>query len=78
MYTLDQYNALCAAIAMGVTIVKYGDKEMTYRSLSDMLRLKQTMEAQLGINSVNRRLKVEYSRGFEFDGIEGKECQPFR
>jgi len=30
-------------------IVKYADKEVTYRSLNDMIRLKRDMELDLGI-----------------------------
>lgn len=49
MYTLEQYNALTAAIAQGALRVKYSDKEVEYRSLDDMLTLKRIMEQQLGI-----------------------------
>lgn len=50
MYTIEQYNALCAAIAQGVHIVKYGDKEVTYRSLDEMKNIRKEMEVQLGIS----------------------------
>lgn len=53
-YTTDQYNQLIAAIAQGALIVKYADKEVTYRSLNEMLRLKQGMEKDLGISPGNR------------------------
>jgi hypothetical protein len=48
-YTQDQYTALVDAISQGVTKVKYADKEVEYRSLDDMLRLKKLMETELGL-----------------------------
>lgn len=46
-YTLEQYQAISAAISEGVTKVKYGDKEIEYRSLDEMLRIQSLMYAQL-------------------------------
>lgn len=64
MYTQDQYDKLKSAIALGATTVKYSDKEITYRSLSDMKRILNDMESDLGITHANRRKLVEYDRGF--------------
>lgn len=47
MYTLDQYNSLVAAIAQGALRVRYGDKEVEYRSLTEMKSIKADMEKQL-------------------------------
>lgn len=38
------------AIAQGATTVKYGDKEVTYRSLSEMFQLREQMKDELGLN----------------------------
>ena len=65
MYTQLQLDKLTEAIALGATTVKYGDKEITYRSLSEMKRIKQEMEAELGTNTTTRRKFAEYDRGFE-------------
>ncbi len=67
VYTLLQYNALCEAISLGATKVKYADKEVEYRSLSEMLKLKVIMENDLGLKSQgqNRRAYAEFNRGFE-------------
>lgn len=46
-YTIEQYNTLNAAIAQGAKRVKYGDKEVEYSSLDDMLRLQARMKACL-------------------------------
>lgn len=63
MYTQEQLTALTEAISLGATSVQYADKKVEYRSLNEMLRLKNTMEAQLGIGKTNRRKYVEYTRG---------------
>ncbi len=49
MFTLEQYEALCAAIAQGALIVQYSDKRVEYRSLAEMLQIKNLMEQQLGL-----------------------------
>lgn len=46
-YTQTDYNHLCSAIAQGALKVKYQDKEVTYRSLSEMRSIKQEMELEL-------------------------------
>ena len=56
-YTVEQYNSLSEAIASGALTVKYADKEVTYRSLADMLRTQQLMEAELFPNNRPRRRK---------------------
>jgi len=65
IYTLAQYTAISAAIAEGVQKVKYADKEVEYRSLSDMLRIQAVMYDQLfntGGNN-NARRYVNFSKG---------------
>lgn len=51
MYTIEQYNALVAAIAQGSKMVQYADKRVEYRSLDEMLQIKKDMEQQLGIGA---------------------------
>jgi hypothetical protein len=48
-FTIEQLQALESAIAQGTLRVKYGDKEVEYRSLSDMLRLLDLMRRELGL-----------------------------
>lgn len=63
-FTIQQYQTLCSAIAQGVTSVKYGDKSVSYRSLPEMLRVKDLMEAALGIGQKKIRKKpILYSKG---------------
>ena len=63
-YTLEQLDALKAAIAQGALSVKYADKEVTYRSLDDMMRIKREMEKELApeVNRSTRRY-AEFSKG---------------
>lgn len=42
-WTEAQLAALDAAIARGVLTVRYADREVTYHSAADMLRLRATM-----------------------------------
>lgn len=49
-FTTEQLAALEAAIATGATKVKYSDKEVTYNSLADMLKLRNIMRGELGLN----------------------------
>lgn len=54
-YTIENYNALVAAMATGAKAVKYSDKEIVYRTLDEMRDLKAAMELDLGINSKSKR-----------------------
>lgn len=48
-YTEQQLADLDAAIAQGALTVKYADKQVTYRSLDEMLRLRDLMRGELGL-----------------------------
>ncbi|MCG2614888.1 hypothetical protein LZZ85_11370 [Terrimonas sp. NA20] len=64
-FTQKQYETLCAAIAQGALRVKYGDKEVDYRNLDDMLRTKALMEKSLGIGKKKSPRKyLTFKRGF--------------
>ena len=47
MFTQDQLDTLNAAIAQGALIVEYADKKVQYRSLDDMIRTRDLMQAEL-------------------------------
>jgi len=59
-FTLEQYEALVKAIIQGAVRVKYADKEVEYRSLDEMLRLKLAMEKDLGITQ--RGIRTTYAK----------------
>jgi len=63
-FTTEQYNALNDAIASGTLTVEYADKKVTYRSLSDMLKILGLMQTELTpANTPLKRKYVEYDKG---------------
>ena len=57
-FTLEQYNALNNSIAQGTLTVEYGDKTVTYRSLDEMLRIRNIIATELGIFNKGNGRKV--------------------
>jgi hypothetical protein len=53
-FTQQQYDDLVAAIAEGVTTVSSNGRQVAYRNLTDMLKLKAVMEQSLGLNGGGR------------------------
>lgn len=65
-YTTEQYTALKAAIAQGALRVRYGDKEVEYRSVEQMEKILSSMEVELGIKKPGLRKKyVSFSKGLK-------------
>lgn len=64
-FTLDQVTALESAIAEGALRVKYADKEVEYRSLSDMMALLNSMKQELGLGTATKRKFASFSKGTE-------------
>ena len=65
-YTLEQYQALKAAIAGGELQVRYADRSVTYRSVAEMLQILRLMENELGLSADNnggRRL-TSFTKGY--------------
>lgn len=64
-FTHEQYTALKDAIASGATTITYGDKTVSYRSLSEMKELVRMIEDELfpERRTRNRRL-AEVDRGY--------------
>lgn len=65
-FSLEQYQALSAAVAEGALSVRYADKSVTYRSLDEMLRLLKLMATELGITvgAPGGRRYTSFSKGF--------------
>ncbi len=63
-FTQQQLDALEAAIAQGTTKVKYQDREVDYRSLSEMMQLLTFMKVSMGLadNKIKSK-KAEFSKG---------------
>ena len=66
-FTQTQLDELERAIAQGARVVKYEDKEITFRSIEDMRDLRREMRRELGIDASDGRLfhNVETRRGLE-------------
>lgn len=62
-YTAEQLTALENAIATGALEVKYADKSVTYRSLSEMLSLRDAMKQELGVASAPKRRYARFNKG---------------
>lgn len=70
-FTEENLNALNEAIAEGISKVKYSDKEVEYRSLDDMIKLRNLMKKELCQGSSNakkglfggRRINGRHSKG---------------
>ena len=65
-YTIEQYQALQAAIAGGELQVRYADRAVTYRSVAEMLQILRLMESELGLNADTnggRRL-TSFTKGY--------------
>ena len=56
--TTEDLTALETAIMKGVRTVKYTDKEITYRSLDEMFRIRDWMRRCLGIITTRGERRV--------------------
>lgn len=64
-YTIEDYEKLKKAIVNGVQSVNYGDKSVSYRSLSEMKEALRIMEAELFPERVPRRRRLaSIDRGY--------------
>ena len=73
VFTQEKLDALECAIAEGVKKVKYSDKEVEYRSIDEMLRVRDLMMRKLGKTTTcgkqglfgGRRINAEHSKGLD-------------
>jgi hypothetical protein len=56
-FTLEQYQELVSAIGEGVSSVSSNGRQVAYRNLTDMLKLKAQMEQELGLGTGGRTRK---------------------
>lgn len=64
-FTQSQLIAIEAAITNGSLRVKYQDREVEYRSMEELLKVRDLIRKDLGITSGrNKRIFSEFSRGF--------------
>lgn len=64
--TIAMYTTLCRAIFMGTREVYYGDKRVVYRTLEEMLKIKNLAELSLGLTQQDDgRRFASYNNGFD-------------
>lgn len=62
-WTQEQLDAIESAIANGTLSVEYADKKVTYRSLEDLLRVRDLMRKALGLAPRVTRYVVTPDKG---------------
>ncbi|WP_422491273.1 phage head-tail joining protein [Endozoicomonas sp. ALE010] len=62
-FTQQQLTALEDAIAMGTLEVEYGDKKVRYRSLTEMMRIRDMMRRD--IEKPQHARVVSFSKGLQ-------------
>lgn len=63
-WTTQDLEALNGAIKTGARKVKYADKEVEYRDLDEMLRIRKAIMDELGLNSPGReRVLATFNKG---------------
>ncbi len=70
-FTQAQLDALESAIASGVTSVSYEGKSTSFRSLDEMLRLRDAIRRALGLDTTSRTILIQHDRGYGGGGSEG-------
>ncbi len=61
-FTQADLDALNGAIAMGARRVRYSDKEIEYRTLREMLDLRDLMRRELGLIKPTLRIHPNHSK----------------
>lgn len=62
-FTQAQLTAIENALAEGVLTVKYQDKQVTYRSLDELIRIRNLMSQSLNQTGGVVERKPEFSKG---------------
>jgi len=64
-WSQDDLDAIEETIKTGTLEVKYKDRSVKYQSLSDLLRIRDLIRAEIGITSGrNKRILSEFDRGY--------------
>jgi hypothetical protein len=64
-YTIEDLDNLKAAIKEGVLEVEYADKKVRYRTLAEMLRIKDLIEQELGMKTKGARIFTKFNNGLK-------------
>ena len=63
MTTQAHYDALVRAINSGQRSVRFGDRQIEYRSLDEMVRVRNQMAAELGLVRRRNRVFASFNKG---------------
>ncbi|MFP4209578.1 MAG: phage head-tail joining protein [Wenzhouxiangella sp.] len=63
MTTQTDYEALVRAINSGHRQVRFGDRTVEYRSLEEMMRVRDLMARELGLVRRKNRVFTSFSKG---------------
>lgn len=61
-YTQADLTAIEEAIKSGALTVKYQDREVTYRSLDELLRIRDTIRRDIGTAATSSRLRTNFKK----------------
>lgn len=64
-YSQTDLDAIEESIASGTLKVKYADKEVTYRSLDELMKIRDMIRRSLGKTSTSGNLNPVYSKGLD-------------
>lgn len=62
-YTQTDLDNLEASIKQGALTVRYKDHQVTYRSLEEMLKIRDLMRKELGLVDRTQRVFAKFSKG---------------
>ena len=62
-YTIEMLQALEKSIATGSRQVMYGDKMIVYRDLSEMIKIRDIMRDELGLNKNRKVVLTQHNKG---------------
>lgn len=63
-WTQTDLDAIEAALVNGTTTVKYSDKQVTYRSIDELIRVRELIRKDLGLtNAASGRVYASHSKG---------------
>lgn len=67
-YTIEQYERLKESIALGAVTVQYSDRTITYKSISELEKIKELMEKELfpgRKNPAGNRVQMIFGKGLD-------------
>lgn len=62
-WTSDDLTRIEKAIASGTTKVKFSDKEVTYRTIDELFRVRDEIKKAIGQNTKKTRVLAKFSKG---------------